>query len=163
MTVQGTQGMRVSRRGFFQWLVWAIGGVFGVLLGAPLIGYFLSPIFRKAPIQWVRVCTLDEINPVTPVLFRVGFRPDGAHVDFEDVRGVFVILRGAEVLAFTNTCTHMSCSVRWLDWRQQILCPCHGGIYDRWGNLVGGPPPHRLPFYLTRVEDNVVYVANRFE
>ena len=163
MTVQDGQGRKVNRREFFQWGVWIVGGIFSVLLGIPLIGYFLSVLFQRQSEQWLPVCSLDQINSVTPTEFQITFKGETAHRTWEDVRGVFVIRKGNDILAFTNVCTHMGCSVRWLDWRQQILCPCHGGMYDRWGNLAGGPPSHSLPFYVSKIENNTLYVANRVQ
>ncbi|MHB1161584.1 MAG: QcrA and Rieske domain-containing protein [Chloroflexota bacterium] len=163
MTERTTQGPRVDRRGFFQRAVAAIAAAFAALLGIPLLGFFASALFRRPPEDWARVCSLDEIRTDAPTQFRVIFpRRDGFR-EYDDVRGVFVIRRGDDILAFTNICTHMGCSVRWLDWRQQILCPCHGGMYDRWGNLVGGPPARSLPLYVSRIEGNDLYVANRID
>ena len=156
-----TEGRRpVSRRSFFQWGLAAAGGFFSLIVAIPLLGYLLSPFARRTLRQWVRVCSLDEVNSLTPSFFRISFtRTDGPRA-YEEARGVFVIRRGNEILAFTNVCTHMACSVRWLDWKQQILCPCHGGLYDRWGQLMGGPPAHSLPFFVSRIENNDLYVAD---
>lgn len=161
MTTQGAEGQRLSRRRLLEWGVGIIAGLFSALLAIPLVGYLGSVLGQRTSQQWVRVCTLDQVNSTTPTQFRIAFRGENAPQGYEDVRGVFVIRKGSDVLAFTNVCTHMGCSVRWLDWRDQILCPCHGGMYDRWGNLIGGPPAHSLPLYVSRIEDNVLYVANR--
>lgn len=154
---------RIDRREMFQqWGVWTVGGIFSFLLGAPLVGYFGSVLFKKEAEQWARVCSLDEIGTDTPKEFTVSFKRTNAPQSYEEVRAVLVIRKGADILAFTNVCTHMGCSVRWLDWRQQILCPCHGGMYDRWGNLAGGPPAHSLPLYVSRIEGDALFVTNRF-
>ncbi|MDA8187423.1 MAG: ubiquinol-cytochrome c reductase iron-sulfur subunit [Dehalococcoidales bacterium] len=162
MATHDAEGRKLNRREFFQWAVWAAGGIFGLIVAIPLVGYILAPFFRTPPEEWVRVCSLDEINSLTPTEFRIAFKREDAPQSYEDVRGVFVIRKGREILAFTNVCTHMGCSTRWLDWRQQILCPCHGGLYDRWGQLMGGPPAHSLPFYVSKIEGNDLYVANRY-
>jgi Rieske Fe-S protein len=161
MTEHPRQERRLSRRHFFEWMVWIIGGLFSLLLGIPLVGSFISPLLRVSPAQFVPVASLDQIDVLQPRLFVVTFLRTDAPTPYREVRGVFVIRKGEDILAFTNTCTHMACSVRWLDWRDQILCPCHGGIFDRWGNLVGGPPPFSLPFFVSKIENNVLFVANR--
>lgn len=132
-----------------------------MLAGIPIVGLILSPLFKRPPHIWAKVCSLDEIGFDEPRLFAVEFpRRDGSQ-EWVDRRGVFVIRRGGEILAFSNICTHMSCSVRWLPERQRILCPCHGGMYDRWGILAGGPPAFDLFSFEQRVEGNDLYVANR--
>lgn len=151
----------VSRRGFFAWAVGALGGVFTLLVAVPLVGYLAAPLAEKREVMWARVCSLSEIDSLVPKQFAVTFRRENAAIGYDDVRGVFVIRRGDDILAFTNVCTHMECSVRWIDWHQQIICPCHGGIYDRWGILAGGPPAHSLPLFETRIEGDSLYVANR--
>lgn len=163
MTETTAGDRRRNRREFFQWGVGIIGALFTALLGIPLLGFFASALLKRPPEQWVRVTSLDQIRTDEPIPFRIVFPREDAPRGYEDVRVVFAIRKGSEILAFTNVCTHMGCSVRWLAWRQQILCPCHGGIYDRWGNLVGGPPISGLPLYVQKIENNDLYVANRLE
>jgi menaquinol-cytochrome c reductase iron-sulfur subunit len=150
-----------SRRGFLGWAVAAIGGLFSLLVGLPIIGYILSPLGKAPQVTWVRVCSLDEIDRVEPRLFAVLFPRNDGGQEWEERRGVYVIWRGEELLAFTNICTHLNCSVRWIPQRQQIICPCHGGMYDRWGFLAGGPPAYSLPLFEQRIEGNDLYVSTR--
>jgi len=144
-------------------LSWAIGGIAAgvtALVGVPLVAYFGAASRHRLPRQWVRVCSLAEVPSDEPKHFQVSFRGEEAPIPYDLVRGVFVIRRGADVLAFSNICTHMHCAVRWLDWREQIYCPCHGGVYDRWGFLVGGPPESSLPLFVQRVEGSDLFIAN---
>lgn len=151
----------VSRRGFLGWAVAAIGAVFTALVGLPIIGYILAPLGLQRPLLWARVCSLDEIPTNAPRLFPVSFPRQSGSQQWQQEMGVYVIRHGDQILAFSNICTHMNCSVRWIAQREQILCPCHGGVYDRWGTLIGGPPASSLPLYEQRVEGNDLYVANR--
>ncbi|MHB1414524.1 MAG: QcrA and Rieske domain-containing protein [Chloroflexota bacterium] len=153
-------GRRASRRNMLQWGIIAVGGIFSLIVAGPLAGYLFDPWFRRQQELWVRVTSLDEIVPDFPKEYRVAFTRTDFQQNFEEVRGVFVIRKGNDILAFSNICTHMDCRVRWLNWRQQILCPCHGGLYDRWGQLMGGPPAHSLPLYRTKIVDNDLYVSN---
>ncbi len=162
MTQHGDEIPRRSRRRFLQEIgVGAIAGFVSVLVAGPLIGYFFEVLAKNPSVQWVRVCSLDQIDTTQPREFKVTFKGENASVPFEVVQGVFVIRKGDEILAFGNVCTHMGCAVRWLAWRQQVLCPCHGGIYDRWGNLAGGPPAESLPLFLASIQGNDLYVANQ--
>ena len=151
-----------TRRRFLRILgIGGVGGAVTVLAGVPLVGYLFSPLLQQRTVQWVRVCSLSEIGEAEPREFRIAFKGEDGSVAYNTVAGVFVIRRGEEILAFSNVCTHMGCSVRWLAWRQQILCPCHGGLYDRWGQLMGGPPSQSLSFFVSRIQDGDLYVANR--
>ena len=144
-----------------QFLTLGIGGVVSVILAIPLVGYLFDVLFRPTSVQWVPVCTLDQLNAETPIEFTVTFQGQNASINYADVRGIFLIRQGSGVLAFSNICTHMNCSVRWLGYRQQILCPCHGGTYDRYGNLAGGPPPYGLPYVPVQIQGNQVLVSNQ--
>jgi Rieske Fe-S protein len=66
-------------------------------------------------------------------------------------RVVYVVkMSSGELLAFSNTCTHMQCNVHWDPQLGQYLCPCNGGLYDIRGNNIGGPPPSPLPEWVHR-------------
>ena len=64
----------------------------------------------------------------------------------------------------SNHCTHLGCPVRWLEDKGEILCPCHGGIYDVNGKDIGGPPPRDLYRYTFEIrEDGGIYVKHEFD
>lgn len=61
--------------------------------------------------------------------------------------------------AVSRTCTHSGvCIVDWDDHRQQFVCPCHRGLFDLYGNVVGGPPPRPLKSREVVVRDGHVYL-----
>ena len=51
-----------------------------------------------------------------------------------------------ELVAYSQVCTHLSCAVVYDKNENQIVCPCHRGIFnvDR-GAPVAGPPTRPLP------------------
>jgi cytochrome b6-f complex iron-sulfur subunit len=56
-----------------------------------------------------------------------------------------IVLRDKEgVTALSLICTHLGCTVRWQEGKQQFFCPCHDGYYDRNGDVISGPPPMPL-------------------
>jgi Rieske Fe-S protein len=68
-----------------------------------------------------------------------------------------------KVNVMSNACAHMGCPVRWSEEEMQILCPCHGGMYDINGELMGGPPPHGLWRYAYQIrEDGSIFVKHEF-
>ncbi|HCF56431.1 MAG TPA: hypothetical protein DFS52_00340 [Myxococcales bacterium] len=152
----------VRRRTLLQAAIAAIAGLVTLLVGGPLLAFFADAWRRRQPRQWVKVCDLAELNSIEPTHFRVVFKLDHLQGGLEEVRGVYAILTDKGPLVFSNVCTHMHCSVRWLAWRQQITCPCHGGFYDRWGQLIGGPPPFSLPVYELQVREGEVFIANAY-
>jgi quinol---cytochrome c reductase iron-sulfur subunit, bacillus type len=152
---------RLSRRQFAVLGTQVAGGVVAVLLGIPIIGFLLSPLFRREPVVWRKVGDLSSVPEAEPTKFVVSFPQNGWPV--AEVReAVYVVKQGSATRIFSNVCTHMQCPVRWESASNQFLCPCHGGLYDITGQNVGGPPPKPLPQYVHRIEGTTLYVQNRF-
>ncbi|NOT43757.1 MAG: Rieske 2Fe-2S domain-containing protein [Acidobacteria bacterium] len=132
----------------------AIGGTLGVILG----GSILSPGFARRNENWLdagRLADLADEIP-TPVTLRVA-RQDG-YSQVVERQVVFLVKSGSDVKALSSTCTHLGCRVSWQPDTQQLLCPCHGGVYDKAGAVVDGPPPEPLAVLPTRVEGSQVMV-----
>ncbi|HEU5430671.1 MAG TPA: ubiquinol-cytochrome c reductase iron-sulfur subunit, partial [Thermomicrobiales bacterium] len=59
---------------------------------------------------------------------------------------ILLHLPDAGFVAYSGKCTHLSCAVYWNEARNQLVCPCHEGVFDpRTGEVVAGPPPRPLP------------------
>jgi Rieske Fe-S protein len=70
---------------------------------------------------------------------------------------------GRELNIMSNHCAHLGCPVRWVPEEGQIVCPCHGGIYDINGDHTGGPPAHGLWRYVFQIrKDGSIYVKHEF-
>lgn len=68
-----------------------------------------------------------------------------------------------ELNVMSNHCAHLGCPVRWAPEEGEILCPCHGGMYDINGEHTGGPPAHGLWRYVSRIsEDGNIFVKHEF-
>lgn len=58
--------------------------------------------------------------------------------------------------AFSAVCTHQGCTVDYQG--GQIVCPCHGGVYNaRSGAVEGGPPPSALPARRIMEQGGLIY------
>jgi Rieske Fe-S protein len=65
------------------------------------------------------------------------------------------------VLALLATCTHMGCIVNWDEEHEQFHCPCHGGLFDEYGQPAKESPMRYLkplPCLRTKIENGNVYV-----
>ena len=132
-----------------------IGGTVGVVLG----GAILSPLFGRRDENWMPAANLADLpdGRPTPVTIRVA-REDG-YQQVVDRRTVFLVKTGeSDVTALDSTCTHLGCRVSWSAETQELVCPCHGGVYDVTGAVKAGPPPAPLPRLMTRIEGNQVQV-----
>ncbi len=81
--------------------------------------------------------------------------PDGGGLVLDDQR-VVLVRSGAEVRAFSATCTHQGCTVDGVT-DGLITCPCHGSTFDAGtGDVVSGPATRPLPPVQVEVANGVV-------
>ena len=43
-------------------------------------------------------------------------------------------------VAISTRCAHLGCPVSFVEAANNFICPCHGGVYDFQGKVIGGPP-----------------------
>ena len=131
-----------------------IGGTLAVLLGGAVVG----PSFLRRRQTWLKAGSLDALtdDEPLPVTLRVS-RQDGFTQTVER-QVVFLVKSGEHVTALSSTCTHLGCRVSWDSEAKQLKCPCHGGVYDRTGAVIAGPPPAPLAMITTRVDGDQVFI-----
>jgi cytochrome b6-f complex iron-sulfur subunit len=79
------------------------------------------------------------------------------------VRGKFYLARLEDggFLALSRTCTHLGCSVPWIEKEMKFACPCHGSAFDITGNVIEAPAPRALDIYPITIENNLIKVDTR--
>lgn len=109
---------------------------FGLLfgLGTLLLRFvqFLVPARKPKRYEAVLIGTESQV-------------PIGGAVPLDLSEHKIVVLRTSEgVAAFSRRCTDLGCLVSWNKEREQFVCPCHQGVFDKTGRNVAGPPPRPL-------------------
>ncbi len=137
-----------SRRTFLQWLTYGLSAVAAIVLGLPVVGYFLGRAHPSDPLgspgrgepvssQRNRLKTFD--NPLRQPW-------DGMTA----LTGVYVRNLGLDeqgnpqFLVLAVNCAHLGCPVSWFPQSGLFMCPCHGGVYYANGDRASGPPPRGL-------------------
>ena len=79
------------------------------------------------------------------------------------VRGKFYLVRLEDggFLALSRTCTHLGCSIPWVEKEMKFACPCHASVFDITGNVIEAPAPRALDIYPIVIENNMVKVHTR--
>ena len=150
---------RSKRRAFLKACMAFIGGLISLAMGVPLIGFAISPALKKASKKWVDLGIVDLLKGSRYRKINYTFQSKDGWVEANKKRSVYVTDEGeANFVVFSRVCTHLGCLVRWDEKKGQFLCPCHGGVFDKEGNVVAGPPPRPLEKLPVKVEDGVVYV-----
>ena len=84
--------------------------------------------------------------------------PNGSVTEFAD--GHFFLIRSPDggFLAVHNRCTHLGCTVNWLEADNVFICPCHAASFDFYGNFDGPPVPRPLDTFKIEFDEKVVLV-----
>ncbi|MGD9041029.1 MAG: ubiquinol-cytochrome c reductase iron-sulfur subunit [Desulfobacteraceae bacterium] len=61
-------------------------------------------------------------------------------------------------LALSRKCTHLGCTVPWMEDERKFVCPCHSSAFDIRGNVINTPAPRALDLYAISIENNIVNV-----
>jgi Rieske Fe-S protein len=137
-----------GRRNFFRWLTNGLCAVAAVLLGIPLIGYFLG--VRERKVRWVPLGPVKKF-PANETRLETFDNPLRQPWDGITARtGVYVRYLGKDdkgeddFLVFGVNCAHLGCPVSWFPQSGLFMCPCHGGVYYANGARASGPPPRGL-------------------
>jgi menaquinol-cytochrome c reductase iron-sulfur subunit len=151
----------LSRRRFLEKLSIALVSLCAAVVGVPIIGFVIAPLFRKAPEQWA---TLGKVSD-----FQIGKTVSVTVLDPSPLPWAGITAKNAvwlrresdtKFIAFSANCTHLGCPVRWMEGAELFLCPCHGGVYYKNGNVAAGPPPRPLFRYGVRIENGEVKISS---
>jgi menaquinol-cytochrome c reductase iron-sulfur subunit len=147
-----------TRREFLARMGVGLAGLAAVLAGVPIVGAFFSTPERREQF-WHPVGEVDDflIDETVRVVFT---DPDALPWAGPAARSAAWLRRIDEedFTAFSVYCTHTGCPVSWRAGANLFLCPCHGGVFDREGEVIGGPPERPLMRLDVRIRDQQVEV-----
>ena len=122
----------IGRRRFLSQAVMGFGMLFGVGALALRFAQFLIPTGKARRYEAVLIGAESRI-------------PIGDAMPMDLGSHKILVLRTDEgVTAFSRRCTDLGCLVSWSRDREQFVCPCHQGVFDKTGLNVAGPPPRPL-------------------
>ncbi len=92
--------------------------------------------------------------------FKMG-KPDDYAIGsnyIEDKR-VFIFKKEDGIFCVSAVCSHLGCTVQWNNEDKSFLCPCHGSIFTKDGQVQKGPAPRALEWYeITQAKDGRLVV-----
>ena len=147
------------RRRFLNRLSLALSGVAAVLVGVPVIGFLISPLLRDVPRIWRPVGALGDFKEgeIVEVTFEDSSALPWAGLT-QKTAAWLSRQQGDKFVAFSVNCSHLGCPVRWEANAQLFMCPCHGGVYYKNGQVAAGPPPRGLTKYPVRIQSGNVEI-----
>jgi len=75
-------------------------------------------------------------------------------------RGQFYLIRldDGGFLALSRKCTHLGCTVPWVESEKQFNCPCHSSAFNIKGEVLQSPAPRPLDVFDVIIENGIVKV-----
>ena len=113
---------------------------------------------------WVSVACSNTASD-GQVIARVSEVPLGSAIEFRDdnsgERALLIHLEDGRFVAYSVVCTHQSCVVLYRD--AELVCPCHGSVFDpaRGGAAVRGPAREPLQEVEVDTDDGKVVRVRR--
>ena len=135
-----------TRRGFLDWVLGLFSAVAGMAMAVPGLMY-LWPAARGGGAENVEIDGADAMAVGEAKMVQVAGK-------------AVIVIRGASGFkAFSASCTHLGCLVKWDRENQELICPCHAAVFDADGRVVSGPPPSPLPAYKVKEIGKRVYIS----
>ncbi len=160
------EGESMTRRNVFTVLGQALGGAAIIAVALPAVGFSLAPLFEEAEIVWEPVGSVDDFVAETyrPVVLTVvpNVGEPGKTTAYVRAGSEDLEEEPTEFIAVSTRCAHLGCPVRFVRDAGNFICPCHGGVYDFQGLVIGGPPVRPLDRFQTRVANGQVEVGPRY-
>jgi len=137
-------------------------------LAKVLMGVGLLASYGTLAAQGLMFLLPERLKPRTRRIFVGPFDrfPVGGVQAIRDPEGNEILVKrtaASAFQAFSSTCPHLGCKVKWVAEDQQFFCPCHRGVFDADGRAISGPPAEAdqnlFPAPLiVDVESGVVYI-----
>jgi Rieske Fe-S protein len=146
--IDSPQDLYVERRDFLKFMVLTSGAFF---LGQAWIAAQNWYRRRSGQPPRQRIASVDDLAVGAAVEF---LYPDGHE------RCLLVRLAEREFVAFSQTCTHLSCAVIPRPAEGSFYCPCHEGRFDlRTGVPTAGPPRRPLTRVVLAISGRDIYAV----
>jgi cytochrome b6-f complex iron-sulfur subunit len=142
----------MNRRHFFEKFVGALFGGTALAFVAPALAYLF-------PNRNFGATGREFADAFGQVISANSIPENGNQIGMLGGKPVIVLRSSGELVALSAVCTHLGCTVAYNQSAQIFHCPCHGGQYDRDGNVIAGPPPKPLERINIRVEDDKIVLS----
>lgn len=135
-----------SRRSFL-WKAWMSLALVGVAEALWVIVDFLRPGPARSE-AGAGVLTAGPLDAFEP----------GSVTAFPQGKLYLVRLQDGGFLAVSRECTHLGCTVPWIQEENRFVCPCHASGFNIRGEVVNPPAPRALDIFEVRIENRIVKV-----
>ena len=164
------EGETITRRRLMTGTAHGAGALAAGAFALPAIGFALGPVFTRQKWQWQDIGLKSDFSSETyrPKTFQIVEGIGEAGYSTVYVRLYNEAIDGPQkdkydaVVAVSTRCMHLGCSVRFVEAAERFVCPCHGGVYDFKGTVIGGPPVRPLDRFYTQIVGERIQIGPRY-
>ncbi|MCK5651434.1 MAG: Rieske (2Fe-2S) protein [Gemmatimonadetes bacterium] len=142
-----SQGEAPPSRRAFLWKAWIGLAAVAVAEGVWVALGFLRP---RKPTEEEEASVLTA-GPVDSF-------PPASVTAFPQGKFYLARLEDGGFLAVSRECTHLGCTVPWIEEEHRFVCPCHSSAFDIRGEVINPPAPRALDLFEVRIENRIVKV-----
>lgn len=154
-------GEGVSRRSFLAYAASAIVAFIAAVLGLLGLGTVFSPALKgKTEGVWVKLEPVSRFIPGQPAKVDFTLVVKDGWMQTTSAKSVWVVARAQDDFSvFNSRCTHLGCIVDWKEGARGLAfySPCHAGVFDIDGKVLGGPPPRDLDTLQWKTEEGSLW------
>lgn len=136
------------RRSFLTRIWFLLGFVALGELVAVVLGFFRHRKPRAVETTAVPVVVCGPVDRFSP----------GSVTAFVQGRFYLARLEDGGFLALSRQCTHLGCTLPWVEKERHFACPCHGSVFDITGSVLTAPAPRPLNLFAVTIENRTVKV-----
>lgn len=114
---------------------------------------------KEKKTRYFFVATLEEMPKRELKKFELILDQAGSEDHHLKNMNIYIVKTPDGLIALSPVCTHLGCMVNYSRIKKEFLCPCHGGRYNIYGDVIAGPPPMPLTRLPLMVKDQNVYVG----
>ncbi|MHB1833634.1 MAG: Rieske 2Fe-2S domain-containing protein [Solirubrobacteraceae bacterium] len=152
------EGETVNRRRFMGGVTHGAGAIAAMAFTLPALGFAIGPIFSRLSWSWQPIGPPEDFSKTTyttkVIQIVQGIGEAGNSIAYVRQRDPAIDTEPLDKydhwVALSSRCMHLGCPVRFVAAAERFICPCHGGVYDFRGMVVGGPPVRPLDRFYTR-------------
>ena len=149
----------MSRREFFKVAFITISGFIAAMAAWPFVSFLLNPNGKNEGERFVKVPHFPSVPVGKPAKLTFQYIEDQAFLRQNMFYDVWVIKSpSGEATVFSPLCTHLSCRYDWKSSEQTFSCPCHGSVFNNYGEVIAGPAPRPLDSLPHKIKDGELYV-----
>jgi len=141
----------MTRRDFYRYGTFVLGGLMKLVIAVPAVAYLISPLRKKSVSggenSFDTLTSLSQLPVGIPRSFAIIRGVTDAWVKYpgEPIGSVW-LLRESEsrVIAYTAECPHLGCAINLTADSKSFLCPCHTSAFDLQGKPTNQIPPRSM-------------------